>query len=508
VSTAIALAGGVGQDPLAALPVPFPATSVTASGSLKVDKSTLMVSDSGVSLANLRYSVSSLDESPPAQALATAPPPAESIASRDLSVPSAYGPLRAVAASVIRAAGAKTPLAEAIALQNWLTGPTFKYTLTAPTVVSADGLAKFLEVTKAGYCQQFSFAMAVLARLLGIPSRVAYGFTSGTPVATDTWQVTTHDAHAWPELYFQGYGWLRFEPTPGGSAGQGTATSPSYSLTPVGPVGGASQATPGTGATSSPTGAQNKLRGITPPFPDGPAGTLTPTSATFSPWEIFGLVVAGLIALALPAPWCARRVIRYRRWRQGQRRTADAAGRQARADQAQASRAQASRAQASRAQAGRAQASQAQAGRARAGRSDRVRDQDVAWAHAAWQELRDDLADYGTATLPSESPRAVAARAGTGLALADPARAALGRIAMAEERARYAPAPADGAGLRADSAAVRRAIAAATPRRARWRARLLPASVVGPALSAVASAADLYRGSRGTRPFGSRGPKA
>jgi hypothetical protein len=125
-----------------------------------------------------------------------------------------------------------------------------------------------------------------------------------------------------------------------------------------------------------------------------------------------------------------------------------------------------------------------------------VRARDVAWAHAAWEELRDDLTDYGASGLPSESPRAVAARAGTALSLADPARAALGRIVMAEERARYAPGPADGSGLRADSTAVRRALAAAVPRGARWRARLLPASVLGPALGAIASAADLYRSSR------------
>ena len=124
------------------------------------------------------------------------------------------------------------------------------------------------------------------------------------------------------------------------------------------------------------------------------------------------------------APWCARRVIRRRRWR---RWAAARDGRQT-------------------------------------ARADRARARDVAWAHAAWQELSDDLMDYGAGSQPSESPRAVAARAGTGLSLADPARAALGRIAMAEERARYAPAPTDGSGLRADSAAVRRAIAAAVPR--------------------------------------------
>ena len=462
-TTSITLSGSVGQAPLDALPVPYPPTTVTAGGTLRADKSTLMVFDSGVSFAGLNYSVTSLDEAPPAALLDTAPPPSESVAAHYLSVPSSYDSLRTEAQSIVH--GARTPLAEAIALQNHLADGSYKYTLSAPTVLSAEGLANFLNVTKAGYCQQFSFAMAVLARLIGIPSRVAYGFTSGTPLGSNTWQVTTHDAHAWPELYFQGYGWLRFEPTPGGAGGQGTATAPAYSITPVNPaVTNPGQATTGTGSNTAPAGVPGGLKGITPPFPGGSIGTLTPGPATLSPWEIFGLVVAGLIVLALPAPWCARRVIRYRRWRRGQRRAAGPAG-----------------------------------GPVRSDRADRVRTRDVAWAHAAWQELRDDLMDYGAASLPSESPRTVAARAGTGLDLTDPARAALGRIAMAEERARYAAAPADGSGLRTDSAAVRRAIAAATPRGTRWRARLLPASVVGPTLGAIATAADLYPASRGVR---------
>src|SRR6202012_6126276 len=120
-------------------------------------------------------------------------------------------------------------------------------------------------------------------------------------------------------------------------------------------------------------------------------------------------------------------------------------------------------------------------GQGQADRADRVRARDIAWAHAAWQELRDDLLDYGAAAQPSESPRAVAARTGAGLDLEEPARAALGRIAMAEERARYAPAPVDGSGLRTDSPIVRRAIAAAVPREARGRSRWLPHAIVGPA---------------------------
>jgi transglutaminase-like putative cysteine protease len=481
-STTITLGRGVSQNQYGALPVPYPATTVTANGSLRADKSTLMVFDSNVQLAGLKYTVTSLAQTPPEQQLNAAPPPPADITSHYLSVPSAYDSLRNLAVSVVQQAGAKTQFQDAIALQSWLANGSFKYTLNAPTVVDADGLTKFLKVTKKGYCQQFSFAMAVMARLLGIPSRIAYGFTSGTPVSGNSWLVTTHDAHAWPELYFQGSGWLRFEPTPNGPAGQGTAFSPTYTLLPANPSAtGQPQTTPST----APTTAQQGLTGIPPNLrklflnEGGIGGPVTAKASTVSPWEIFGLVVAGLVVLAAVAPWCARRVIRRRRWRRLPPATATGTSVTAGAK-----------------------------GTPGTARADRVRARDVAWAHAAWQELRDDLMDYGAGSLPSESPRAVAVRAGDGLGLADPARAALGRIAMAEERARYAPAPSDGAGLRADSAVVRRAIAAAVPRGARWRARLLPASVLGPALTAIASAADLYRGSRGGRLFRRTEPSA
>ena len=134
---------------------------------------------------------------------------------------------------------------------------------------------------------------------------------------------------------------------------------------------------------------------------------------------------------------------------------------------------------------------QSRAGR-RGGGPDARQRADAALAHAAWHELRDDLVDYGAGYLPSESPRALAARAGTSLDLAEPALAVLGRIALAEERARYAAQPVSGAGLRQDSATIRRAIAAAVPRRTRWRARLMPSSVLTPALAAISQVADIF----------------
>jgi transglutaminase-like putative cysteine protease len=446
VTTSVEISPGVGADDLGALPVPYPAATVSAPGTVRADRATLMVLDPSVALGGLKYSVTSLSESPPQQLLNETQTPPADIASHYLAVPPAYDPLLSTAKTVIRDANAKTPFQKAVALQDWLSGGTFSYTLNAPSVVSAAGLEKFVNVTRRGYCQQFSFAMAVLSRLIGIPSRVAYGFTSGTSIGADEWLVTTHDAHAWPELYFQGAGWLRFEPTPGGTDGQGTATTPAYTYAPGSvAVGATAPSTPATAPTapastsSSAAALRNKLRlefGGAPGT--GAIGVAAPSgqASTVNLWEILGLVVAGLLVLGIAAPVCARLVIRRRRWHA---------------------------------------------------------DRDVAWAHAAWLELRDDLVDYGAGCQPSESPRTVAARAGTSLALAEPARAALGRIAMAEERARYAGSPADGSGLRHDSATVRRAIAAAVPRPTRWRARLAPASVLGPSLVAITATTDLYR---------------
>jgi transglutaminase-like putative cysteine protease len=504
-STKITIARGVGDDQLSALPVPYPATSITVKGGVRADRATLMVFDSGTALSGLSYTVTSLTEAPGAQRLSAAPSAAPSITSHDLSVPADYRPLRALAQSVAR--GAKTQFDEAVALQNWLAGGSFKYTLNAPSVVTAGGLINFLEVTKKGYCQQFSSAMAVLARLLGIPARVAYGFTPGSPNVTGTFRVTTHDAHSWPELFFQGYGWLRFEPTPSGTAGQGTAFAPTYSVTPgglTGPPGLATGPTSSPGATA--TGLPARLRpppnvALNQGFP-GINGTATGASRhAESPWEIAGLVAAGLLALALIAPWCARLVVRRLRWRRGRRPRATgpvvigADGTAGTAGTSGTNGAFGAGGGGGTAVAVRPELA-ALAGLS--AREARVRARDIAWAHAAWEELRDDLMDYGAGYLPSESPRAVATRAGEGLALTGTARVALGRIAMAEERARYAPAPADGSGLRADSVAVRRAIAAAVPRGTRWRARLLPSSVLGPVLAMAASAANPYRGRIGT----------
>ena len=302
--------------------------------------------------------------------------------------------------------------------------------------------------------------MAVLARLLGIPSRVAYGFTSGAPNGDEHWRVTTHDAHAWPELYFQGYGWLRFEPTPsrrhraghrvralllGHARHRGRAARP----------GDRADEQPGRRrrpAPRSPRPPAEHARSARPE-PGGDAGRVRPrrgstrgrSSASWWP---------ALLVLALIAP-----LVRRGWWSGG------GAGGTGPPDGGQ------------------------RAGppcpRVRRRLEGRIRARDVAWAHAAWQELRDDLMDYGAGYLPSESPRAVATRAGNGLVLAETGAGGArpdrhgGGAGQVRGRARRRVGAAGATASRCAGPSPPRCRAAT-----RWRARLLPASVLGPALSA------------------------
>ena len=112
-------------------------------------------------------------------------------------------------------AGARTPYGAVVAIETWLrsTGG-FTYDESPPAPGGLPPLAHFVTEGKRGYCQHFAGAMALMLRFLGIPARVAGGFTSGKRDG-DSWVVTDHNAHAWVEAWFPGYGWLAFDPTPG-----------------------------------------------------------------------------------------------------------------------------------------------------------------------------------------------------------------------------------------------------------------------------------------------------
>jgi transglutaminase-like putative cysteine protease len=99
-------------------------------------------------------------------------------------------------------------------VQQYLLDPNrFTYT-TDVQPGGAQPLVDFLLTTHAGYCQHFAGAAALLLRLDGIPTRVVAGFATGDTSGGGKYTVTDDDAHAWIEVYFEGYGWVPFNPTP------------------------------------------------------------------------------------------------------------------------------------------------------------------------------------------------------------------------------------------------------------------------------------------------------
>lgn len=125
--------------------------------------------------------------------------------------------------------GKKTDLERLIAIQDELR-LGFDYDDQIEPAKSDDYLAQFLFDTKTGYCQQFATAFAVLARTLGYPTRVVVGFLPGESddATPDEFVVRGSDAHAWPEVYFPGHGWIPFEPTP-----RNGATGPAHTVPPT-----------------------------------------------------------------------------------------------------------------------------------------------------------------------------------------------------------------------------------------------------------------------------------
>jgi hypothetical protein len=97
---------------------------------------------------------------------------------------------------------------------------TFHYTTdVVPPPTDRDAVDYFLFEMKEGYCDYFASAMSVMLRSIGIPARVASGYASGdraTP--SDPFTIRDSNAHSWVEVYFPRYGWIEFDPTPGGAA--------------------------------------------------------------------------------------------------------------------------------------------------------------------------------------------------------------------------------------------------------------------------------------------------
>jgi transglutaminase-like putative cysteine protease len=129
--------------------------------------------------------------------------------------PEVLAKIQALALKVVRAANATTPYDQAAAIEAYLRGPTFSYTLKPQKwPVGADPLDFFLFTSHEGYCQFFASAMGDMLRSLNIPTRLVNGFGPGNfDTNLHTTVVRSRDAHTWVEVYFPRYGWIPFEPT-------------------------------------------------------------------------------------------------------------------------------------------------------------------------------------------------------------------------------------------------------------------------------------------------------
>ena len=130
-----------------------------------------------------------------------------------------------------------TAYRKVLAIQDHFTDGSFDYSTDVEPVGDADALLEFLTLTRRGFCQQFATTMAIMVRELGYPARVAVGYRSGT-FNDGVFNVQTKDAHAWVEVFFPGFGWLPFEPTP---TRPNPIAEPGTYLDPTAPTGGGSQ---------------------------------------------------------------------------------------------------------------------------------------------------------------------------------------------------------------------------------------------------------------------------
>jgi len=206
------------------LPVPYAPTRVTGLvGSWVWDPETLNLRTARSSVRGQEYTVQSVQAAPTSDQLRAVDAAVAPGLSQYLELPEALPPI--VAQQALEAVGgAVSNYDKAVALQQYFRSGDFTYSEDAPVDGDYDGtsaevIGTFL-TEKSGYCVHFSSAMAAMARTLGIPARIAVGFTTG--VLSDTtdegdseYTVTTDDLHAWPELYFDSVGWVRFEPTVG-----------------------------------------------------------------------------------------------------------------------------------------------------------------------------------------------------------------------------------------------------------------------------------------------------
>ncbi|MFI5933398.1 DUF3488 and DUF4129 domain-containing transglutaminase family protein [Actinoplanes sp. NPDC051494] len=343
--------------------------------------------------------------------------------------------------------GLDTPYDKIMALYRHFSKDNgFSYSLTANADGNASAIAAFLE-NKQGYCQQYAAALAWMARAAGIPARVAFGFTRGSTRDGDAYVLTNRNAHAWTEVYLDGFGWVPFDATPAadvvGSSRSAWAPDNDRRAAPE----ASESATAAPGASSS-AGTGSAARPDRDVDAGAAGGTSTPAGSGFSTTAL--LIVAGLALLLalLLVPALRRILVRKRR---------------------HAATAPITVSSSTAAPPGSPGVEVTVTTETIQARED---------AHAAWDELVDTMLDFRVPVDPTETPRHTAQRLIREAELEAGTAQAATLLGQAEERARYARKPLRGEGLTEALAEVRKGMSASATARTRLTALLLPPSVM------------------------------
>ena len=399
------------------LPLPYPAERVDIAGRWLYEADTLnVVGDDGQTTLGRRYAVTHLEVTPQEAALRGAGEAPQELRERYTELPGDLPEsVRQEARRITE--GARDDYERAVQLQRYFrSAGGFTYSTEVADDGGSDAVASFL-ATKSGFCVQFASAMAVMARSLDVPARVAIGFLPGERRADGRWRISARDAHAWPELYFEGTGWVRFEPTPATR----TAAAPPWSLPAATPVQGTTGSMLPSPTSTAPGAAPVPSASATTTAGDPAAAAAAQGwsgSARDLPWAWFVLVA--LLLGSLLTPLVSDYALRRHRWRS-------------------------------------------------------VRDAGSA-AEAAWADLADRTRDLGAAWPVSATPRRAAEQLAEFAELPAAEATALTSLRRSVERARFAPGAAPGGdrAVRADVDRIVAVVAAQQPRAVRWRARLWP----------------------------------
>ncbi|HET6296677.1 MAG TPA: DUF3488 and transglutaminase-like domain-containing protein [Kribbella sp.] len=396
-------------------PVPYPLQSISLKNTWKYDPNALdVVSTNGRVVGGKDYSLEAYDLQPTPEQLRdsiTTGAPDQYTS----EVPNRTPPELSRLAQDLTVEAKGNKFQEAVLLQEWFrTDGGFTYSTDTSGKSGMGALKAFLLENKTGYCEQFATGMALLARILDIPARVGIGFLPGQPGKNGEHIVRMHDMHAWPELYFQGAGWVRFEPTPSARV----SNTPSWTEAAASGIDTPTTA-PTTGAT---TPGQTQDPNIDKPntdrnLPDDNGVAVIDTGNWFTNGG--GKIIAGVAGalLLLCIPWLIRSLTRRKRF---------------------------------------------------------ARPPGRAGVEGLWAEIRDTARDLGLDWSDSATPRQLGEWLNT--KLPDDVHPQARRLARGLEAVRYAGVDDVAVDLRTETAAVRKALWGQAKLSNRWRARMLPRS--------------------------------